>query len=537
MRTKKTVFLAIAIILICSVFSAPALAASSKNETVYAMLKYDGSVENIYVVNQLIGDYSDYGHYTDIKNLSTLTVPEVNGDKVTFPDQDVAGGLYYQGTMQGELPFTFGFKYYLDGKEVQARDLAGASGHLKIEISGNINEKCDERVREGYMAQITLALNLKLSANIVSEGATTVAAGNTLNVNYMMLPGKSGQYSVEADIHDFEMSGVTITLLKGTLAGFEDTINQTEDGFDDMLTGANDMVDGTYDLKDGISSLSDAIGDISNGMLQIVSGGNDFASGMDSYQAGLKGYTDGVAGIETGSANIRSGLDALSDNSDNIAGGISDISGGLNALSSSTADLKTLAQSLASSSDPSVQALAQGTLQTLNSLDTLSGSLDTASDGLDSYALGVQQAAEGYHTFDDGVKVLSAGGTQVLDGYEALKSGFASYFEGINTMSKGIRRLYSSVRGIPEDIQKLIDGQIKFRNGIEDAKVDITSQTESFISDNSPAVSFASPDKNHPLSVQYILKTPDIKKAEQAVQQQSEVKQEDFIARLANLFN
>ncbi len=536
MKFKKTAFLVMTIIFICSAFSAPALAASSKSETVYAMLKYDGSVENIYVVNRLMGEYTDYGQYTDIKNLSTQSVPMISGDKISFSDSEVEGGLYYQGTMLGELPFIFGFKYYLDGKEVQAQQLAGAAGHLKIKLSGETNDKCEERVREGYMAQITLALDLKLAGNIVSEGATTVTAGNTLNINYTILSGKSGQYTLEADIRDFEMSGINITLLKGNMAGFEDTINETKDGFSDMLTGANDMVDGTSELKKGVSTLSDAIGSLSGGMSRISSGGDEYLNGMNSFRGGLEGYTGGVSGAETGSADIRAGLDALSANSAEIAGGISGISDGFNSLSSSGNDLRSLAQSLASSSDPSVQALAQGTIQTLNNLNALSGSLDSASSGLDSFAAGVQQAASGYHDFDEGIKALSANGGQILDGFDGLAGGFGSYLSGIKGISKGAKKLYSSVKKLPGSIQELIDGQIEFRDGIEDAKADISSETQSFTAGGSPAVSFASPDKNHPLSVQYIMKTPGIKITKQEEPQQGEDKQEDFFTRLANLF-
>lgn len=536
MKFRKTAFFVIVIILTCSLLSTPALAASSKNETVYAMLKFDGSVDNIYVVNQLLEEYTDYGQYTDIKNLSTQSVPVISGDKISFPDSEVDGGLYYQGTMKGELPFVFGFKYYLDGKEVKASQLAGAAGRLKMDISCNVNDKCDERVREGYMAQITLALNQKLISNIVSEGAAKVVAGNTLNINYTILPGKSGQFTLEADIHDFEMNGINITLLKGTLTGFKGMINETENGFDDMLTGANDMVDGTTELKDGISSLKDAIGDISGGMSKTVSGGEDYLDGMVKYKKGLKNYIEGIKGTETGSAGIREGLDALSENSVGVAGGISDISSGLNSLSSSSGDLKLLAQSLESSSDPSVQALAQGTLQVLNNLDTLSGGLDTANQGLDSFASGVQQTAGGYHDFDDGIKGLSANGGQLLSGYEKLESGFGSYLAGIKKLSKGANKLYSSVKELPGNIQELIDGQIKFRNGIKDAKSGITDETQSFADEGLLAVSFASPDRNSPASVQYILKTPDIKPPEPAQQQQGEEKNEDFFTRFINLF-
>ena len=116
----------------------------------------DGSVDRIYVVNQLFSEYTDYGTYADINNLSTTSVPTVEGDKITFPDEYVEGGLYYQGTMTGELPLTFDIDYKLDGKPTSAESLASAAGRLQLSITASPNEKCDPAVREGLMAQITV---------------------------------------------------------------------------------------------------------------------------------------------------------------------------------------------------------------------------------------------------------------------------------------------------------------------------------------------------------------------------------------------
>jgi X-X-X-Leu-X-X-Gly heptad repeat protein len=279
MKLKKIAAALMALMLCGLIFAAPAYADtatpngasvpagdSEKNETVYAMLGYDGSVSDIYVVNQLLGDYTDYGSYTSIKNLSTMSEPIVEGDRITFPDANVDGGLYYQGTMEGELPMTFSLTYYMNGGAVDAGSLGGSSGHLKIEIDCAQNEKCDARVREGLIAQIMLSLDLSLAQNVVADGATTVITGNTMSIGFAVLPGQSGSFTVEADVTDFEMDAISVTLAQGSLGGYEDSISEYEDGFDDMLSGADDMVDGTAELKDGMATLADGMGDLSYGL-------------------------------------------------------------------------------------------------------------------------------------------------------------------------------------------------------------------------------------------------------------------------------
>ena len=535
MKLKRMAAVLLALLAALSIVPSPALAAGTKSETVYALLDHYGNVGAIYVVNRLIGEYTDFGRYTEIINLSTPSAPVVEGDKITFPDKNVEGGLYYQGTAKGELPFVFFVKYYLDGKRIEADKLGGAAGHLKIQIRGDVNTACDERVRDGYMAQISLSLKQSVADNISAPGGSTVIAGNAANINYTILPGKSGEFTLEADVRDFKMDGIVITLLKGTISGFGDAIDETKKGFDDMAGGADEIAEGTEDLKDGIKSLLGGLYKLKSGLSSIVSSGADIAKGMGEFSAGLKDYTDGVGGLASASENIKQGLEALSSNADGVAGGVAQIDGALKSISSN-ADLRNLAESLSSSGDPSVRALAQGTLQTLNSLGGLSGGLGQASAAVNEFASGVKQIASQYGDFDAGLRSSADGGGQLIEGFRGIADGFASYLSGIKKCSNGMGSLYSSVKGLPDDVQQLIDGQLKFKDGILDAKKEITQRMENFVPDDSPAVSFASPDKNHPESVQYILKTPEIAVPKQAAADTAEEKEEDFFTRLVNLF-
>ena len=512
---------------------------SSKNETVYGMLNGDGSVDEIYVVNQLIGEYTDYGTYSEIKNLSTDSVPVTDGDQIVFPDEYVEGGLYYQGTMQGELPMVFDIRYFLDGEPVSASDIAGASEHLCIEIEYSQNEECDESVREGLSAQISIALSLDKASEIVADGATTVMTGSTVSIGYTILAGESGEKVLEADISDFEMDAITITLVKGTLSidGFEENIEELEDGFDELINGAGELADGTSELKDGTASLASGIGDVYSGMSQLSSSGEEIQDGLSDFADGLDEYTSGTGTLTSASAQMQSGLDDLAENGTDVAAGVAAVSSGLSSLASSDAELRALAESLLTSSDPSVQALAQGMLQTLNTVDQLSDGLSEASQGVTAYTAGVQQAAEEYHTFHAGMEALDASGGELVSGYAGLESGFDSYLDGIESATDGTYALYQAIESLPNNIQKLIDGQIEFKDGLITAKTSIVEQIDEFMGDDdTSAVSFTSPEKNHPDSVQYVLTTPAI-----SVEQESEATEEttedgDFFSRLLDLF-
>ena len=537
MKIKKIISILAIVVLTMTAFISPVYAATEKNETVYGILGYDGSVESIYVVNQLLGDYVDYGSYTQIKNLSSDTQPTITGDKIAFPDDEISGGLYYQGTMESELPMTFDISYTLDGKKIDASALGGSSGHLRIEIDYAINDNCDKRLTEGIIAQIMLTLNMDLASDINYYNGANVIVGNTMTVSYTSLFEENGSAVLEADVKDFEMDSISISLLKGafSLGDYESTIDSFKDGFIDMQDGAGELIDGTTELKGGISSLVGGVRKLSSGMTELEKAGGDISKGNTSYAAGLKQYTDGVLALSDGSSQIKNGLDDLSSNGNAISTGVSQASSALASLDSSSAELAVLAQSLLASSDPSVQALAQGTLDALSGVSEISGGLSSASAGLESYVDGVSQAAAGYADFDEGLQQLSGSSGQIYSGFKDLSSGFDGYLSGISQTSGGLKSLYSSIKGLPSDIQQLIDGQIEFKEGIAEANDEITSETQ-VLDTTQSIVSFASPDKNKPSSVQYVLITPAIEKPDEVKEQTVDENPDNFFSRFADLF-
>lgn len=539
MKRKKILAVITAAALSLTLFVTPAMAAQTeKTETVYASLNHNGSVKNIYVVNHLTGSYTDYGAYTDMKNLSTLSEPVIDGDKVTFPDAPQEEGLYYQGTMTGELPISLDFHYYLDGQEVSPESLAGASGRLKIVLDYAPNARCSEAVREGLIAQVSAVFGSGSASNVSAPDATLVAVGSSVNLNYIIMPEQSGSLTVQADVHGFEMDPMTITLLKNafSIPGVTDSIGEFEDGMNDMISGADEMVDGTTDLKQGMKTLAGKAGQMNDGLSSLSAAGAQIDGGMGQYESGLNTYISGVQALKPASSQIRAGLDDLADNGSAVASGVSAVSSNLSALAGSTADLQALAQSLAVSPDDSVRALAGGVLQMIGGVQGLSDGLESASGGLNQYVAGVDQAASGYHAFDDGVAQAADGGAQISAGFGGIHSGFASYRQGVSQSADGFNRLYLALRGLPSNVQELIDGQIEFKDGIVSAKDGISEKTGDLTGSSEPAVSFASPEKNHPDSVQYILTTPGIKIVKEAQTQQTE-EEGDFLSRFADIFS
>lgn len=118
---------------------------TKKEEVVYAMLSGNGALEGAYVVNSFTGkDITDYGNHTNIKNLTKTDEIHYENEKISIRTN--ADKLYYQGNLdvkQTELPWNIDIRYYMDGKEYSADEIAGMSGALKIIITITQNKSCD----------------------------------------------------------------------------------------------------------------------------------------------------------------------------------------------------------------------------------------------------------------------------------------------------------------------------------------------------------------------------------------------------------
>ena len=115
---------------------------SEKEEVIYITLDASGTLKNTYVVNSFSGgSITDYGDYASVKMLNTSDSIEQNGDTITFSTS--AQKAYYQGELTDtEIPWNISLRYYLDGQEYTAEEIAGKSGALEIRFQIMENANC-----------------------------------------------------------------------------------------------------------------------------------------------------------------------------------------------------------------------------------------------------------------------------------------------------------------------------------------------------------------------------------------------------------
>lgn len=238
-----------------------------KDETVYVNTKADGTVYKVNVTDWLHTDtpqvrVTDVSNLTDIKNVKSLTTPVIENGNLYW-DMDTTD-LYYSGVTEQQPPVKFTIKYFLEGKEMTAEEIAGQKGNIKIQITAENNLKKKITV-EGKEYEITCPMLIAggtimtedTFSNIAIDHGSAISDGAKQIVFFAGIPGMdeslglsdldislidksmySDTYTITAYTEKFELGNLMFAVMPfssvGTLGngGLTDSI----DGVKDVLT-------------------------------------------------------------------------------------------------------------------------------------------------------------------------------------------------------------------------------------------------------------------------------------------------------------
>lgn len=243
-------------------------AASSKEEVIYVMTDASGKITDMEAVNIFAGgSITDYGEYSAVKMLNTTDKITQDGDKITFSSD--ADKVYYQGTMKEKnLPWNISIRYFLDGKEYSAEEIAGKSGALEIRFSVSKNERCKGSFYADYALQASFTVDTEKCGNICAAGATAANVGSKKQLTYTILPGKGIDTVIQADVTDFEMDAVSINGVRLNL-NFEIDDEALTEKVNEIVSAIGTVNDGAANVNSGAGKLADATGTLSSGLSEI----------------------------------------------------------------------------------------------------------------------------------------------------------------------------------------------------------------------------------------------------------------------------
>lgn len=471
-----------------------------RDESVYVDMDADGNitsvVSSVYLGNPSKEDsLTDYTTLTNIKNIAGLDSPTVEGQAVTFKAD--GEDVIYQGNGEEDaLPFSISITYTLDGKRVQAAELAGQSGHLCITIQVTNREMhtvtVDEEAVDMYVPFTVICMYTfdETFSNVTTSGKLTNQAG-TNTVMGVLMPGLreslddldnesiQDTLTIETDVRN-------LSLPEATLIGMVGLVDESDlSGIDDvqeLMDGLDEMEDATRKLRDGAKELRDGSQEYTDGTVEFADGARELADGaLEAADGGAK-LTDGIGQTYDGIDKLYKELEAMG----SMGGG----SGGEGGDTGSV-DQPAIADAMEWLQQQQTEVQEAAVL--LRYIDTLQNGLEQATAALEAVAemqTQMQQLLSGIGALRTGVKELYDGAYELAwglydlaSGADELADGAVELADGSGELTDGIDELYDGLREFHRDgMQELVDetSSINVSLSRKDALLDLSDGYNEF---------------------------------------------------------
>lgn len=393
-----------------------------KEETVYIFADSEGNMTST-VVSGWLKNPEGLDVLTDLTDASDVF--NVKGDE-TFSKEGSeyrweANGsdIYYQGTTTKEAPVTEKITYYLDGKEISPKELAGKSGKVRIRFdyentqttTAQINGK-EEEIAVPFAVVTGMILNDRFQ-NISVENGRLVSDGKNNMVIGFALPGLKESLKlddidledsdeeirvpdyveVSADVEDFALDMTLTVATSSADLSFDKTLDfsDLDEKIDTLTDSSAQLADGTKELTDGIQTLKDSLG--------------EFSDGVASLKDGIVEYTDGAGKLADGISEVKDGADSLDSGAGALVDGVNALQDGANALKDG------------------IDSAASGAKELKDGIDSAKSGAGELKSGIDSAASGAKELKAGIDSANSGAKELSNGINTTLKGGTAQLAG------------------------------------------------------------------------------------------------------------------
>lgn len=485
----------------------------SKEESVYVKADASGNVKKTtvseWLKNPEKGTISDTSELKDIKNVKgDETFETGSNNSVSWKSE--GNDIYYQGTIDKELPVDVKVSYKLDGKSISPKNLKGKSGKVEIQFSYDNKSKQTVNVNgedvEMY-TPFTMVSAMMLSSdeysNVSVENGKLISDGDKKIVVGVAFPGLANDLNLKdldmdidipetvtitADVKDATV-GTSITMASAELMnefGLDDidSFDDLQDSIDDLEDATNQLVDGSKEAADGSKELADGAGILNDGAGTLASGAGTLAdgvntlneksgtlvSGVNTLASGVQAYTGGIEEIYAGSNDLVSGAQALASGADTLNTNIASAADGANSLVAGAQSLKNGLKTAKDTLDEGVKVLNNVTEENIKNSVTATVSTDkvTASVNKPEVAAIVNQHIDENTTAEEKEAITKA----VEDALEQCTA----------SVDKDSIEVEKTVNGNAQLITQSVKGAQDYMNGVG------TSLTQSSDSKEQPSV-------------------------------------------------
>lgn len=298
--------------LISSMLIAPVSTfALTKDEVVYTNLGLDGQVEKTVVNNHIFNlDKGEVKDDTELKKLLNINGTEKfskDGNLLTW--NSTGKDIFYQGSSDKELPITVDVKYYLNGKEMSAKKMAGKKGEVKIRLSFK-NNIYSNGLYTPFVVTMGTTLSNKENTNIEISNGKVVSTGKKSMAVALASPGLYESLGLDElknldevvlsyKTTNFKLSNVYIISTPKLLSDADlsifnkmDTLNSSlgllQTNMNKAVAGAKELTTGTKKLASGADTISTKLNDALLGVSKLEEGSVKLTSGLEEIIASLE---------------------------------------------------------------------------------------------------------------------------------------------------------------------------------------------------------------------------------------------------------
>lgn len=506
MKPLHTITAGIAVAAISALSVAPAAAAAEDSgtvqvvntETVQVYVGSDGEVESQRVYEQL--SFTGDGSITvdnpieesGLRNLDGFSgVSAEDGVQEVSVEVDGYERLRSVSDFTGELPLEFSIQYLLDGEEIEASDVVGATGALEViyTVTNVTSQPQEVSFPDGSGGTMTETVDVPIpivgsmtttvpssftdvtseQANIAGDGKGATKLSFTMTL-FPPLGSNEMQFSYQAQVSDAVLPATSVTALPVNpleVPTFKSAGESYQNGAD---TGIR-LAEGATTIDTNLLKLRDGAGDLLAGLIKLSDGSNQLAAGLAGEAApGAKLLADGAgelsAGlgqIDTGAGQLADGAGRAGDGGGRLAAGADELNAGLGQLDDGAGKLADGAQRLSGGTGDALAGskkleaglqLISGGLAQLNGVEGLPKALQGAKDlkaGVDEIVTKVGSADApgtllwGINQLATKLPAAETGSAQILGGLRQMRGDGSPATPGLVGAKGGVDQVQSGL--------------------------------------------------------------------------------------------
>lgn len=225
-------------------------------------------------------EFTDFGDYKDVYNMSTFDEPTLKEDSVYWKLDTDKNRFYYEcipnDTVNIQMPWNFDVSYKLNGVPVEADQCAGASGTIQMDIHAVPNTYASDYYKNNMMLVCATGIDMSKALSIDAPGAQIQSFGTYKLVMFMGLPGEENTFTVRIGSNDFESMGLIMFMTPATtsaldiMSSMRDIKDRLKNSGDNLYTGVSSMLSTMQAVQGSLSSMSSGISGIDQVRKQLI---------------------------------------------------------------------------------------------------------------------------------------------------------------------------------------------------------------------------------------------------------------------------